>query len=357
MLSAQIKTKMKKEWQLKTLILVTFLALSQSAFALTAADLPIPTQIPDLEEQVEGTMNPQYPSPGEKVTITLEAYGTDLNQAMIVWSINGTETLRGRGQKVLSLVAGSLGESQIIRAAISPINGIPVTKTFYVNPQSIDIVWQADTYIPPFYRGKAMFSPQTKVTLVAMPNIADQNGAQVSPSDVVYKWKKDFVVLGKNSGYGAQTLSYIGDILMQPVNIGIEASINSGNTAATYLDLAPTSPILGLYEQSPIYGTLYNREISGIFDFGNSSEKNILVVPYFFSAESKASFSLAYEWSINGSIINVPSDQSTMTLRNSENLEGQSQIGVTVSNEKNFLEGASGSTLINFKKSSRPTSL
>ncbi|MFA6050484.1 MAG: hypothetical protein WC761_04790 [Candidatus Paceibacterota bacterium] len=348
---------MKKEWQLKTLILTSLLALSQSAFALTAADLPIPTQIPDLDEQVEGTMTPQYPSPGEKVVITLEAYGTDLNRATIVWSINGSETLRGKGQKSLSLVAGSLGESQVIKAAISPVNGIPVTKTFYVNPQSIDVVWQADTYTPPFYRGKAMFSPQTKVTLVAMPNLIDQNGSQVDPGSVIYKWKKDFVVLGKNSGYGAQTLSYKGDILMQPVNIGIEASIEGGNTAATYLDLAPTSPIVGLYEQSPIYGTLYNKEVSGTFDFGNSSEKNILVVPYFFSEKGKKTFSLAYEWSINGSIINVPSDQNTMTLRNSENLEGQSQIGVTVSNTENFLEGASGSTLINFKKSSKATSL
>lgn len=346
-----------KKLQLKTLILAASFAFAQSAFAITAADLPIPTQIPDLEEQIDGSMTPSYPAPGEKVTIVLEAYGTDLNSATIVWSVNGTETLRGKGQKTFSTVAGKLGEQQVIRASILPLNGLSVTKTFYVNPQSVDVIWQADTYTPPFYRGKAMFSPQTKVTLVAMPNVINQNGTQVNPGEATYKWKKDFVVQGKNSGYGAQTFSYKGDILMQPVNIGLEVSIEGGNTAETYLDLAPTSPEIGMYEQSPIYGTLYNREVSIGLDFANSSERSILAIPYFFGTASRKSDKLSYEWAINGTKISVPTSQNTMTFRNSENLDGRSEIGVLISNTDNFLEGALSGTIINFKKSSRATSL
>jgi hypothetical protein len=343
--------------QLKSLILIATFAFAQNVFAINAADLPIPTQIPDLEEQIDGTMTPTYPAPGEKVTITLEAYGTDLNSAIIAWSVNGTEALRGKGQKIFSTVAGSLGEEQVIRATIRPLNGLALTKTFYVNPQSVDIIWQADTYTPPFYRGKAMFSPQTKVTLVAMPNVINQNGAQVNPGEVTYKWKKDFVVQGKNSGYGAQTFSYKGDILLQTVNIGLEVSIEGGNTAETYFDLAPTTPEIGMYEQSPIYGTLYNRDVSGGFDFENSSERSIAAIPYFFGVPNRESIKLSYEWAINGTKIDVPSSQNTMTFRNSENLDGASQIGILISNTDNFLEGALGGTIINFKKSSKATSL
>jgi hypothetical protein len=345
-----------KNLALRTITAITLLALAQSAFAITASGMPITSEIPDLEEQIDGSIKPEFPNPGDKVTITLEAYGTDLNRASIRWQVDGAEVQSGKGLKSLSVVAGDIGKKQTITATIVPVNGLPVTKTFYVSPQSIDLIWQSDTYTPPFYRGKAMFTPQEKVTLVAMPNLAS-GGARVSPSDITYKWKKDFVVQGKVSGYGARTFSYKGDILMQPVNIGLEASVESGDTAAIYTELAPTFPEVYLYEQSPIYGTLYNRGMSGAFDFGTAVERSIAAYPYFFGAANRNSPALAYSWTLNGSPINVAEDQNTMTFRNSENIEGESQIGVSVKNTSNFLEQASDATLINFKKPSKTISL
>ncbi len=346
-----------KKIYLNTAVLLILVILSGGASAIAAQSLPIPTQIPDLEEQVEGTMKPQYPSPGETVNISLEAYGTDLNRALITWSVNGTVSIKAIGQKTFTVKALKLGEKQTVTATILPIQGVPIVKIFYINPQSIDIVWQSDTYTPPFYRGKAMFSPQAKVTIVALPNLINGAGSLVAPGNLTYKWKKDFVVQGSKSGYGIQTFSYKGDILMQPVNIGLEVSLDGGNTASTYIDMKPTEPEIGIYEDSPLYGILWNRELALGLDFGNTAERNVSVIPYFFGVESKSSPELSYIWSINGSEISVPENQNSMTFRNSENLEGRSQIGVLVSNNLNLLESASGGLIINFKKTAKPSLL
>ncbi len=345
-----------KNLVLKTLAGVIVFAIAQSALAITA-NTPITSEITDLQEQIDSTIKPEFPNPGDKVTISLEAYGTDLNRASIKWTVNGSEVQSGKGLKSLTVIAGELGQKQTITATIVPVNGFPITKIFYVNPQSIDLIWQSDTYTPPFYRGKAMFSPQERVTLVAMPNLVSANGSRISPNNVTYKWKRDFVVQGKLSGFGAQTFSYKGDILMQPVNIGLEASIDSGDTAAIYIELAPTFPEVHLYEHSPIYGTLYNREMSGAFEFGSAAERTLIASPYFFGADQRGSPTLDYSWFLNSNQINVPEGQNSITFRNTDNLEGEAQIGVSVKNNSNFLEQASKGTLINFKKPSRAISL
>jgi len=336
--------------QLKIFTTLTLFAIATSAYAISAADLPITSQIPDLEEQVEVNVEPKYPGPGEQVKITLEAYGTDLNRASISWSVDGKETLVGKGQRALMVTAGKLGENKVVVAKILPVNGLPITKTLNINAQSVDIVWESDTYTPPFYRGKAMFTPQENVKLVAMPNLISTAGVQVSPSAVTYKWKRDYEVLGDESGYGAQTINYKGDLLMLGTNIGMEASIEGGGTAASYIDLDPTSPEIFLYENSPIYGILWNKEISRGLDFGATPEKGVTAIPYFFGVPSRVNTTLTYSWYINGTKIAVPKTQNEMTFRNSEDLEGLSQINVGVNNSKNLLQQSSGGTVINFKK-------
>ncbi len=64
------------------------------------------------------------------------------------------------------------------------------------------LLWQADdSYVPPFYKGKAMPSAESSIKVVALPEI--RNGSTiVSVQNMTYSWQKDYNKDVNDSGYG-----------------------------------------------------------------------------------------------------------------------------------------------------------
>lgn len=310
-------------------------------------DLPIPTQIQDLDEQINSNVSPKFPKPGEDVTITLSAFGTDLNTANIIWSVNDIIVKQGKGQKVLVVNAGKSGEITNVKVDIEPKNSKIITKTFTINPQTVDILWEARTYTPPFYKGKSMFTPEERVVFVAMPNI---NGLNTDPKTLVYKWTENQTVQGDKSGYGQNTFVHQGDILMKPVEIGVEATSEDGSKAFNNMYLSSVYPENYLYENSPLYGILFNREVSGTFMFEDKEERTLSVFPYFIGASNRLQSNLSYIWSVNYNTVTGPENQKELTFRNTSNLEGKSFIDVITNNKNSFLQKAETTTYIDFQK-------
>ncbi len=316
-----------------------------SSNALLAVDT-IPTQIPDLEEQVDVTVSPEFPQPNEAVVITLDAYGIDLNNSNITWTSNGSTVLQGKGEKVLNIVAPKQGQIVTIKALINAPNSKPIERSVTINPQSVDIIWESETYTPPFYKGKTMFSPQEKLKLVAMPT-----GSNINQTNAIYKWTQDGEVLGNKSGFGKNVLTYTGDILANQVDFGVEASNGNKNIARNSMSIAPLNPEVYLYEKSALYGTLFNRELSTLFDLGTKQEGTLSIYPFFYGVVDRNDGKLAYQWTTNNIIIDVPAYQNDMTFRNVQNVDGKSTVGIKVTNTDNFLEEVEKETLINFNKS------
>ena len=307
------------------------------------ADVTIPTQIPDLDEQIDMTVAPKYPQPGTTVTITLDAYGVDLNNSEISWS-NGTKTLlQGKGERILKTNAGRAGESITITATITPPNSREIQKTVSISPQSVDILWEAKTYTPPFYRGKAMFSPQEELKLFAIPN-------QINVAKAIYKWTEDGEVHADKSGFGVNTYKFVGDLISKKSDFVVNVSDGDGNTAENYLSIAPTDPEVYVYENSPLYGVLFNKDISTYFDIGSKQEGTVSIYPYFYGVSNRSSKKIEYKCLINGAPINVPTIQNDMTFRNTDNVSGKSKIDIMVTNIDNFLEEVQKSVIINFQK-------
>ena len=248
---------------------------------------------------------------------------------------------------------GKAGKPTTITDTIEPLNGNAIIKTFILNPQTVDIIWEARTYAPPFYKGKALYSPQENIVFVAMPNLTNANGVVTNPSAVTYFWRQDATAYADRSGYGVNNFSYKGSILLKPVIIDAEVADGAGLTTKNYVSLAPTAPIAGIYEDSPLYGILWNNELSRGFDFGEREERTIAAIPYFFGSESGTGANLSYVWTINGIEISVPQTQNTMTFRNTDGKEGISVIGLAIENNANFLENAQSGTTINFKPPSK----
>ena len=306
----------------------------------------IPSNIPELEEQISINISPVIPIPLKNVNISLEAFGTDLNRASITWKIDGTLAKKGTGEKSLDVIAGRVGEIKKIEITILPTNGQPIVKVINIIPEQVDIVWESQTYVPPFYKGKAMYTAQENVIVVAIPNFISA-GKAVDPKTLVYTWRKDSEVDGETSGYGRNVFRFKGSILLPTNNIQVEVASVGKEKAKASIDLSPINPEVILYERNPLYGVLWNLALTGQQAF-DVAEKSVEAFPYFIGASIKNSNNLSYEWSINNQKIGVSSSENSLVLRNEENESGSTLVGVRVSNKNNFLQEGKGSVYLNF---------
>ncbi len=327
---------------------VKFLALLLIATASVASAQtfdPLGTGV--ITQQISSTVSAENPTPGQEVTISLTAYGTDLNAATISWSVNGTRVQGGIGSTQLKVIAGKNGETKNVVATIIPTNGPSISKSFKISPQEVSIIYESDGYVPPFYKGKGVYTREGTITLVAVPNLI-LNGTKLSPNALTYKWIIDGTVQGSKSGYGKSSLSYTGSILGNDTIVEVEVSSVGGTKGRGTILLSPQNPEVLLYEKNPLYGNLFNKELSGTGFSLKEKEVTVTAIPFSGSAPSLADGVFSYIWSINGSNIPVPKTQSFATLRNTTGQQGTAIIGVSVSNSTHLLQMMRNTLSINF---------
>ena len=321
-----------------TLLLVPSFALAQQ----TPNDA-----LAGLSDNIAVTVSPENPGPNTSVTVNVDSYATDLNSARITWSVNGKILQDGMGKKSLTLTTGSLGSATTINLTIVPLNGASFQKTITLTPASVDLFWQANSYTPPFYEGKAQFAKQNSITFVAVPNIVDAHGNRVSISNAIYTWSKDGSVMGSLSGTGKNTLTLTDSILGLPMSISVSVStLDQSITATKSLSLQSQNPLILLYENNPLYGILYNRELGNTFNL-SEAEVSVTGAPYYFSNSDESAGRLQYSWSINGAPVASP-NQNSITLRQQTGVAGNSVLGLQIQNSNIILQNAQTQSTIQF---------
>src|SRR5688572_16598777 len=89
---------------------------------------------------------------------------------------------------------------------------------FNLKAQEVDLLWQAETYTLPFYKGKALWSKESRVKLLAIPR-----GPGVgNPLNLTYKWTKNGTVLGNINGVGKNTIAFTDSIISRPQTIQVD---------------------------------------------------------------------------------------------------------------------------------------
>lgn len=308
-------------------------------------NLPLSAKMPDdVKEQVSIDITPEVPRPGDKVTITVSAYGgIDINSSVIDWIMDGKSALRGVGKKAFSFYPPGNGKVTNIGLHIKPQYGLEIVRLFKFNPSEVDVLWQADTYTPPFYRGKALYTPQADVQFVAIPNITKKNGTKIQPQNTVYAWELDYSADAANSGYGVDSYNFTGSILSKPTNVRVTAydPLDKNSTGVGSLDLENIQPILLMYEMHPTYGTLFNTAATGAFNF-QQNDIQLGAYPFFYSTASKKN--VTYKWSINDQEVkNLPKNQDFLVLQKLKQETGQSTVSVSASNGDKVLQQANTS--------------
>lgn len=292
---------------------------------------------------------PANPQPNQSIQITIESYSINLDASKITWYVNGKEVRKGTGVKNIYTQTGKLGTETSVKVTVDTGTGI-FTKNISIMPASVSIIWEARTYTPPFFKGKALFSHQSNIVFVAAPRII-ANGKEIPKENLIYTWSKNGTTLGDQNGYGRYMLPITGSIISRPLSIDLEVSDpDTGITAFNTIDIAPIEPEIINYIVDPLYGVQYNKALSGSLPL-KGREVTLIAVPYFFSSQRAVNGGeLTYTWSINGDTISDNLNTNTRVFRKVGDVFGISNISLKVEQINRLLQFASSDVSIDFLK-------
>jgi len=298
--------------------------------------------------------SPQNPGPNETIRITVESYLSDLNKATISWWVDGKLVERGLGKTTFSFRNGASGSTTRLTISITTNAGERVTKELSWSPVGITMLWEANTYTPPFYRGKALMTPQASVRAIAIPDNTGTRNA-LDAGNLVYTWKKDGTAVPTASGYGKNSFSFPGPKPYGESKVSVQvSSVNDTIKTDMNVVLPLSNPFILFYENHPLLGTWYNRALGDNLTLAQK-EFSLSAEPYFFSNETGEAPTLAYNWTLNGKDIVNPG--RAITLRNETGGKGDSLLTLTMRGLKQTFQTANQDLGIHFttKESSQPT--
>jgi hypothetical protein len=297
------------------------------------------------------TISPQNPGPNQTVTARLDSNATDINRADISWSVNGETKSSGKGLKTFTFQTGDLGAKTTLEVLMISAEGYPWTKSITLTPAKVALLIEAESYTPPFYRGKAYFPYQGRARVTAVPSFVDENGKQIPPEQLVFKWKQGTQNMIDSSGLGKNILTYRSGVLIRANSVSVEvSSLDQQYVANASVNITPVEPKTILYENNPEYGILYNKALSDPFSL-KATEITVTAVPYFFTAASSNDSNLKYDWNLNGTA--VGNGGNSIVLHNPGGGGGRALLSLQLSNTVDYFQFANASLNINFGQAAK----
>ncbi len=293
---------------------------------------------------LELKLDPEYPLSNQTISAQVELYGLSIEKYEIVWSVNGVIKEKGVGQKEFFFQTKDWGENILLTVQINTTNSGLIEKNIYITPTEVDLIWEAYTYTPPFYKGKAMNSSNAIINVVALPNFVDKSGQKIAAKKLIYNWKEDSKVRGKQSGYGKNVFTLEGPQTNRTKKITVEVvSLDGKLKAKKIISIRAREPEVIFYKKDPLLGTLYNKTIKDEYNL-SSEEIKIKASPFFFSPEED----LVYRWTMN----NQPFDNygNEIIFRKPNNQTGLTDIKLKIQNMDSILQFTENNFLIKFEE-------
>lgn len=251
-----------------------------------------------LRKDVSIIFSKEVPEQGDSLTVFVESNTIDLSRARATWFVDGVSKKTANAKDRLTLTVPYKSET-LVSVSVETGEGMIITSERSIMPQSLTLLWQADSYVPPFYKGKRKLPFEGTVTFIPIGTLRERDGVVIPPSELVYTWKKNGTVLGSLSGLGKSTLTLQSDIIGREFDIVLNVSSRTGEALAmtgTYVE--PTTIDTIIYKDDPLTGLELNRAGNrGIFSF--EGETHFFVIPYFVSAFRTGDPRIKSVWTIN----------------------------------------------------------
>ncbi len=167
-------------------------------------------------QSIELSLIPTNPRPQETFTARIDSFTMNLAEASITWRYNNTIVASGIGTQTVSLVAPTAGTAATLSVSARGVEGTG-SALFTVRPGGLDVIWESpNTYVPPFYKGKALPAAGATLRITAISSLPTQT--------LSYEWQYNNSVVQNQSGKGRQRLLITTDNLTTQNDITVRAS-------------------------------------------------------------------------------------------------------------------------------------
>ncbi|MBI2100644.1 MAG: hypothetical protein HYT47_01325 [Candidatus Vogelbacteria bacterium] len=205
---------------------------------------------------------------------------------------------------------------------------------------AVDLVWEAETYVPPGYRGRTRPSPESLVRVVAITSIKNP----------IFHWRKDGADLKSASGAGKNTFDFraapSGSNLIEVTVTRSDGSI--GASGAAQIPIA--APKILFYEVKD--GQIdYRRALKNLNIV--TDQTKIIAEPFYFSSIDWLNRRLVFNWSANQQKVEpATEDPRFLTLiTNADSGAGETTLDLKITNTEHPLQTAAAKLLISFGQS------
>jgi len=293
-------------------------------------------------------VSPELPTAFETVSINAVSYSFNIDASVITWTLNGKIILSGVGQKKFSFQMGSIGSVTTLAVKVETKDYGTITQQRDFVAVALDTLWQADTYTPPFYKGKALPSSQAMVKVVAYPSFVIGKNV-MDPETLVYTWKKGYYVDQDGSGIGKNVYIYTCGYPKNTDSISASAislDKSAGQTKVT--DITVREPKIAFYEHHPLEGVRYKNQLRNTVAI-SKSQFTVHAVPYFFSFSSRNKNNGVFSWVLDGKTLHAdPDNKSEFILQIPEKGSGGVNLSLEIGNKDRYIQEAKSDISVTF---------
>lgn len=312
----------------------TILALLILAFAA----IPVHAQIssPNTEGRIVISMTPESPVAGEYVRLSAASATVDLQKSDVTWYADTKIIAQGEGITEAGISAGPAGSAVDVVVIAQSADGTAATGEAFIRPTIVDIVWESDSYTPPFYKGRALPSAGTNIRAQAMTNFRLTGGTPVPAGDITYTWRRNGAVTQTASGRGRSFAIFPAPTLFGTDVIEVETVSADGTLSGkTRVNISSVEPVLVLYENHPVFGIFYSKAF-GQTATVKDAEVTFAAVPYFAEAGSADDPQLVYQWQVNGQNITADYARPSEITINSDKSNGTAALTLSLTRLRNW---------------------
>lgn len=303
-----------------------------------------------LDTLISTRLSPKVPGANEDVTISINSYTMDIDGSNIIWYVNKDAFKNGVGLRTVTIHTGDFGERSVVDIVIMTPTGRKINKQIVVAPAEVDVLWEAQTYTPPFYKGKALPTYKSLVKVTAIPRF---NSLTSDPSQYYYNWTY-LRTLGVGKGLGKSSALVPMGFANTPIPVNVEVSLPTTDWVGSKLTtITATNPKLMFYEQAPLLGTQFNSGLPQKIN-GEGNQFIVRAVPYFFSTDDYDNGNLMYTWTVSSAQRVPGTDPTTLTLKKSGTALQTFPVMLRIQNQKRVLQQGSAVSTITLPLEQQP---
>ena len=267
--------------------------------------------------------SPHFPGANTSVEISLDDYQLNTAGASITWYVDSVEQTAFKDTRSITMKTGDLGKKSTVSVILSRVNAAPLTASLTLMATEVHIILETDTYVPNFYKGRALPSVESTVRAVAVV----QDGTKSLPGTYTYRWTEENTVL-----FGGPVKGKYAYLFTMPrygsKRLSVDVTDATGKSVGEgAIELRATQPELHFYEQSPLRG-LSQKEVARPLPF-IGEETTVYGEPYFLNA-SMRNEDATFNWKINSLKTAIGQDTPNAITLQRIGDRGQSQVSFEI---------------------------